>query len=124
MRFGCSAAAFQRGILVRRPEHNCRAEGRGATFKPSGGRSYGSRACGVRSSRVDLAATKFHRLEACATERNSPYVQLKSCFFSGNERMRLPVAANTALQIDGATQPMISSPIPAMGSSVARTKWT
>jgi hypothetical protein len=52
------------------------------------------------------------------------YVRLRSCFLRGSERIRLPVAAKIALQIAGATHPMASSPMPAIGSSVARTQCT
>src|SRR5439155_21904557 len=53
-------------------------------------------------------------------EITTPYAQLKPCFTSGSERIRLPVAAKIALQIAGGTGGSAGSPRPVGGLLVFR----
>src|SRR6266851_4427966 len=71
------------------PEHEAAPGGAAGAATAAGGDAAGA----ARSSRTDHAPAR-------------------SWFISGNERMRLPVAAKTALITAGAATPMVGSPTP------------
>jgi hypothetical protein len=80
---------------------------------PGGGADAAS--AGLTDAITSVAISTFIATDPdrCANRRAaSRYAKVMSCFFSGTERIRLPVAAKNALSTAGAATQIVGSPTP------------